>query len=142
MHTLPYHRITPLQPSAGDPGVLHAVLERGRWNTRAHGRLQILKRKSCRSRSDFSGATLRIQHFFSWRLRPSQEQEAEKAPEEVEEYLETWATGKGWAAGGSFQQPKGPGARVWWLLHTPPSREAQQTLGFTTGDLQEEPQPQ
>ena len=66
-----------------------------------------ITKKSRRSCSNFSGATLHIQYYFSWRLHPSQEQEAEKAPEEVEEYPNTWATGKGWAAGGPFSSQRG-----------------------------------
>lgn len=38
---------------------------------------------------------MHVQYFFSQRLHPSQEQEAEKAPEEVEEYPKKRVTGKG-----------------------------------------------
>lgn len=43
---------------------------------------------------------------------------------------------------GVLSAPEGPGGRIWQLVCSPPSGEAQQMLGFTTPDLQEELQPQ
>lgn len=101
----------PYSPAQADPMVLHALLEGRCWNTRAHGRLQILKGRATNHAATSAGPRCTFSTFFSWCLHPSQEQEAEKAPEEMEEYPETWATEKGWAAGGPFSGQRGPAAR-------------------------------
>lgn len=85
----------PYSPAQGDPMVLHALLKGGCWNTRAHGRLQILKGRAADHAATSAGPRCTFSTFFSWCLHPRQEQEAEKAPEEMEEYPETWAQRRG-----------------------------------------------